>query len=115
MMVSGWLIARADADLALAEAGQLPHPGAGRVDVGGDIDVDQIRLVGRDRLLDGVANIACTIDAHALDAAGARHGGKIRIVALARFGVVEVGRKLAAAEIAALQAPDRGVSVIVPD
>src|SRR5258707_14844602 len=76
---SGGLIAGADAGLALAEPGQFPDTGAHRIDVGGDIDVDQIGLVGGDALADGFAEIAGAIDAHALDAAGARHRGKIRI------------------------------------
>ena len=75
-MRSGGLIARADAGLALAEPGQIPNTGADRIDVGGDIDVDQIGLVGGDALADRLAEIAGTIDAHALDAAGARHRGE---------------------------------------
>src|SRR6267142_2546424 len=49
---SGVLIARADAGLALAEPGQFPNARARRIDVGGDIDIDQIGLVGRDALAD---------------------------------------------------------------
>ena len=101
--------------LALPKPGQFPNAGADRIDVGGDIDVDQIGLVGGDALADGLAEIAGAIDAHAFDAAGARHRGEIRIVALAGRGIVEVGRQFAAAEIAALQPADRGVGVIVPD
>src|SRR6185312_10014078 len=105
------LIARADAGLALAEPGQLPDAGTGRVDVGGNVDVDEIGLAGGNALVDRLANIAGAIDAHALDAAGTRHRREIRIVALAGPGIVEIGRKLAAAEIAALQSADRGIGV----
>ena len=70
--------------LALPEAGQFPDAGAGRIDVGGDIDVDQIGLVGGDALADRLGEIAGAVDAHAFDAAGARHRGEIRIVALRR-------------------------------
>src|SRR5207237_3042294 len=55
---SGGLKARADAGLALAEPGQFPHPRAGRIDIGGDIDIDQIGLVRGDALADGFAEIA---------------------------------------------------------
>ena len=95
--------------------GNSQTPGADRIDVGGDIDVDQIGLVGGDALADGLAEIAGAIDAHALDAAGARHRGEIRIVALAGLRIVEIGREFAPAEIAALQTADRGIGVIVPD
>src|SRR5206468_587041 len=90
---SGRLIAGADAGLALPEPGQFPDAGAHRVDVGGDIDVDQIGLVGGNPLADRLADIAGTVDADALDAAGARHRGEVRIVALARRRIVEVGRE----------------------
>src|SRR5215472_10594565 len=80
---SGRLIARANAGLALAKAGKLPHAGTGGIDVGADIDVDKIGLVGRDRFADRLAKVARAIDADALDAAGARHRREIRIVALA--------------------------------
>src|SRR5205085_11132497 len=112
---SGRLIAGADAGLALAEPGKLPDAGTSGVDIGGDIDVDQIGLVGTDAVSDRLADIAGTIDPHAFDAAGTRHGGEIRIVALARIGIMEVGRQLPAAEIAALQSPDRGIGVVIPD
>src|SRR5437899_5337412 len=105
-MRSGRLIAGADACLALPEAWELPDAGAGGIDIGGDVDVDQIGLVGGDALADGLAEIAGAIDAHAFDAAGTRHRGEIRIVTLAADGIVEVGGELAAAEIAALQAAD---------
>ena len=64
--------------------GKLPNAGAAGIDIGGDIDVDQIGLVGGDALANGLAEIAGAIDAHAFDAAGARHGGEVRIVALRR-------------------------------
>ena len=101
--------------LALPEPGQFPDAGARGIDIGGDIDVDQIGLVGGDALADGLADIAGAVDAHAFDAAGARHRGKIRIVALAGDRIMEVGREFAAAEIAALQPADRGIGVVVPD
>ena len=47
------------------------------------------------------------IDAHPFDATGTRHRREIRIVALAGVGIVEVGRKLASAEIAALSRGSR--------
>src|SRR5262249_2106633 len=78
------LVARAAAGLALAEPRQFPDTRADRIDVGGDIDVDQVRLVSRDALADRFRNVAGAIDPHALDAAGARHRSEIRIVALAR-------------------------------
>src|ERR1700761_4407109 len=109
------LEARADAGLALAEPRQFPDAGANRIDVGGDVDIDQIGLVRRDALPDRFTDITGTVDAHALDAAGARHRGEVRIVALAGHGIVEIGRKLAAAKIAALQPADRGIGVVVPD
>ena len=62
----------------------------------------------------GFKKFAGTIDAHAFDAGRARHGGEIRIVALAGLGMMEVSRKLAAAEVAALEAADRRIGVIVP-
>src|SRR5690348_6054670 len=40
---SARLIAHADARFALAKSGQFPDAGAGRIDVGGDVDIDQIR------------------------------------------------------------------------
>ena len=43
---SGRLIARANARLALPEAGKLPDAGAGGIDIRGDVDVDQIGLLG---------------------------------------------------------------------
>src|ERR1044072_8694849 len=86
---SGGLIAGADAGLALAEPRQFPDTRADRIDIGGDIDVDQIGLVGGDTLADRFGEIAGTIDAHALDAAGARHRSKIRVIALAGVGIVE--------------------------
>src|ERR1700759_4376830 len=97
------LEARADAGLALAESRQFPDTGADRIDVGGDVDIDQIGLVGRNALADSLADVAGAGHAHAFDTTGARHRREIRIVALSRDGIMEVGRKLAAAEIAALQ------------
>src|ERR1700716_4680857 len=111
---SGRLIAGADAGLALPEPGQFPDAGAHRIDVGGDIDVDQIGLVGGDALAEGITDVALAIDADAFDAAGARHRGKIRIVTLARRRIMEVGCEFVSAEIAALQPADRGLGVIVP-
>lgn len=52
--------------------------------------------------------IAGAVDAHTPDAAGLRQRREIGVVGLARFRMAEVGRQLAAAEIAALQAADRG-------
>src|SRR5665213_1164482 len=112
---SGRLVAHADPGLALSEPRQFPDAGAAWIDVGSDIDVDQIGLVGGDALAKGLAEIAGPIDPHALYAAGARHRGEVRTVTRAGVGVVEIGRQFAAAEIAALQAADRGVGVIVPD
>src|SRR5262249_15577245 len=103
------LIACADAGLALAKARQLPYACTSRIDVGGDVDVDQIRLVGGDGLANGIPDIACSINPHPLDAAGARHRREIRIVALAGPGIVEVSRQFSPAEITALQAADRRV------
>src|ERR1700694_3254843 len=114
-MPSGRLELGSDARLASPEAGELPDAGAARIDIGGDIDVDQIGLVGGDPLADGFAEIAGAIDPHALDAAGSRHRGKIRIVTRAGDRIVEVGGEFAAAEITALQPTDRGIGVIVPD
>src|SRR5215831_21124890 len=112
---SSRLVARADANFTLAEPRQLPDGSAGWIDIGGDVDIDQVRLVGGDRLPDGVADIAGPIDADAFDAAGAGHRREVRAVALAGVRILEVGRKLAPAEIAALQPADRGVGVIIPD
>ena len=63
-------IALTDRRLADAETRQFPHAGAGRIDVGGDVDIDQIGLVGGDALADGFGQVGGTIDAHALDAGG---------------------------------------------
>ena len=52
------MIARADTGLALSEPGQFPDAGADRIDIGGDIDVDQKGLVGGDALADRFAEIA---------------------------------------------------------
>src|SRR3954451_5416230 len=86
----------------LCKARQFPHAGAGRIDVGRDIDVDQIGLVGIDPLAHGRGEIGGAIHANSLDAGGARHRGEVRIVTLAGFRVVEVGRELTSAEIAVL-------------
>src|SRR6266702_1883977 len=104
-----------NARLALPRPRQLPDPGARGVDVGGAIDVDQIGFVGGDALANGFAEVAGAVDAHALDAAGTRHGGEVRIVALTGDRIVEVGGEFTAPEIAALQAADRGIGVVVPD
>src|ERR1700751_2273232 len=82
----------ADARLAAAEARQLPDAGAGGIDVGCDVDIDQIGLVGRDALADRLANIAGAIDAHTLDAAGGPHCRELRIEGMARPRIVEVSR-----------------------
>src|SRR5215472_972496 len=112
---SSRLVLNADARLATAKPRQLPDPGTGRIHVGGDIDVDQIRLIGVDRFANRVANVAGAIDPHAFDAAGPRHRSKIRIVALTRQRIVEVGRKLAPLKVTALQPADRGIGIVVPD
>src|SRR5882757_2416317 len=52
------LEARANAGLALAEARQFPHAGADWIDVGRDINVDQIGLVGGDALADRLTKVA---------------------------------------------------------
>src|SRR5580692_6290920 len=93
------LKARADAGLALAEPRQFPDAGPDRIDVGGDVNVDQIRLVGRNSLADSLTNIAGAVNTYAFDAAGAGHRREIRAVALTGDGIVEVGRQLPAAEI----------------
>src|SRR6186997_2387637 len=100
------LIPPADGDLADAEAGQLPDSGAARILVGVDVDVDQVRLVGGNGHADRIADVTGTIDLHALDAGRARHGGEVRVVGLAGFGMVEIGGELAAIQVAALQAAD---------
>src|SRR5262245_42260870 len=100
------LISGPDRWLALPEPRQLPHAGASWIDVSGDVNVDQVGPVGLDAPAHRLSEIGGAIDAHAFDAGRARHGCKVRIVALAGLGMVEVGRKLAAAEIAALQAAD---------
>ena len=61
------------------------------------------------------ARSAGAVDADAVDAGRARHGGEVGIVGRAGLRMLEVGRELAAAEIAALQAADRGIGVVVPD
>src|SRR4030088_1997377 len=109
------LVSHPDARLALSKSGKLPNAGAAGIDIGGDIDVDQIGLVGRDAFENGFAEIAGAIDPHAFHAAGARHRGEVRIVARASGWIVEVGGEFAAAEVAALQAADRGIGVVVPD
>ena len=60
------------------------------------------------------ARSAGAVDGDALDAGRARHGGEVGIVGRAGLRMLEVGRELAAAEIAALQAADRGIGVVVP-
>src|SRR5262245_49041710 len=105
----------ADGYLADAKAGQFPHPGPAWVLVGVDVDVDQVWLVLRDGVADGVADVAGAVDADAFYAGRACHGGKVRVVGLAGRRLLEVGGKLAAIQIAALQAADRRVGVIVPD
>src|SRR6266581_3784225 len=76
------LIPRADRRPALAEAGEFPHASAGRIDIGRDIDVDEIRPVGLDALAHRFREIGGAIDAHTFDAGRARHSGEVRIVAL---------------------------------
>src|ERR1700693_4815939 len=115
MRRSGRLKLRSNSRLASPQPWKLPDAGAGGIDVGGDIDVDQIGLVGGDALADGFAEIAGAIDAHTFDTAGTRHRGEIRIVTLAADRIVEVGGEFAAAEITALQAADRSIGVVVPD
>src|SRR6516164_1312366 len=112
---SSRLITAADTYLALAKARQLPHASAGRIDIGADIDIDQIGPVCGNGAANGVADIAGTIDPHSLDAARARHRGKIRIIAAAGLWIVEVGSELAAAEIAAWKAADRCIGIVVPN
>src|SRR5467141_3130768 len=85
------LVSHSDAGLALSKSGKLPNAGAAGIDIGG------------------------AIDPHAFHAAGARHRGEVRIVARASGWIVEVGGEFAAAEVAALQAADRGIGVVVPD
>src|ERR1700730_12196768 len=99
MTRSSRLVTDTNARLALPKPRQFPNSGAAGIDVGGNIDVDQIGLVGGDTLADGLAKITGAIDADTLDAAGARHGGEIRIVTFAGIGIVEVGRQFATAEI----------------
>ena len=69
-----------------------------------------LAIAGPDR----VAEIGGAVDADAVDASGARHGGEIRIIGLARLGMLEVGGEFPPAEIAALQAADRRIGVVVP-
>src|SRR5882724_2425138 len=114
-MPSGRIESGSNARLALPESRKLPNAGAAGIDIGGDIDIDQIGLVGGDALANGFAEIAGAIDPHAFDAAGARHGGEVRIVTRAGGRIMEVGGEFAAAEVTALQPADRGVSVVVPD
>src|ERR1700686_5869124 len=96
MRRSGRLKLRSNSRLASPQPWKLPDAGAGGIDVGGDIDVNQIGLVGGDALADGFAEIAGAIDPHAFDAARARHRGKIRIVTPARRRIMEVGVEFAA-------------------
>src|SRR5882762_285599 len=114
-MPSGRIESGSNARLALPESRKLPNAGAAGIDIGGDIDIDQIGLVGGDALANGFAEIAGAIDPHAFDAAGARHGGEVRIVTRAGGRIMEVGGEFAAPEVTALQPADRGVSVVVPD
>ena len=95
---SAWLVARTDRRFALSEAGQFPNARSRRIDVGGDVDVDQIRLVRGNAAPHSLGQVRGPIDADAFDARGARHGGKVGIVTLAGFRMVEVRGQLAAAE-----------------
>ena len=106
---SGRLVTGADRRFALSEAGEFPNARSGRVDVGRDVDVDQIRLVRCDAAPHSLGQVRGPIDADAFDARGARHGGNVRVVTLAGFRVVEVRGQLAAAEVAALQSANRRI------
>src|SRR5262245_52051089 len=103
------LVASTEGRLALAQSGKLPHARAARILVGADIGVDQIGPACRERSSQRVGKIGGAVDVHARDAGRARHRGEVRIVGCAGVGVAEVGRKLATAEIAALQSADRGI------
>src|SRR5215831_17270893 len=108
------LISRADGRLALAETRQFPHTGTGGIDIGGDVDVDQIWPVCVNAPAYRLCEISGPINAYTLDSGGPGHGGKVGIVPLASFRIVEIGREFATAEISALQPPDRCVSVVIP-
>src|SRR6516165_2820206 len=96
------LVPDADGRLTLAEAGEFPDAGARGIDVGGDVDVDQIRPIRFNAPAYRLGEVRGAIDADAFDARGARHGGKVGIVTVAGLRMVEVGGQLAASEIAPL-------------
>src|SRR5215475_16039494 len=113
-LTSARLEAPADRRLALAEAGELPYAGAGGIAVGTDLGVDEVGPPGRDARPHGLPKIGGAVDAHAVDAGRACHGGEVRIVRRPGVRMLEVGCKLAAIEVAALQPADRSVGVVVP-
>src|ERR1700751_4899548 len=96
------LIASAEGRLTLAQAGELPHARATRILVGADIGIDEIRPARGECGAQRLGKVGGAVDVDARDAGRARHRGKVRIVGCARLGMAEIGRKLAAAEIAAL-------------
>src|SRR5215468_3780484 len=108
------LIASAEGRLTLAQAGKLPHARATWILVGADIGIDEIRPARSECGAQRLGKIGRAVDVDARDAGRARHRGKVRVVGCARVGMAEIGRKLAAAEIAALQSTDRGIGEVVP-
>src|SRR6516162_836218 len=96
------LVASAEGWLALAQAGELPHARAARILVGADIGIDEIRPARGECGAQRLGKVGGAVDVDARDDGRARHRGKVRIVGCARLGMAEIGRKLAAAEIAPL-------------
>src|SRR5688572_8959811 len=118
LAAGGWRlvgnILLADARLAAAHARQFPDAGARGIEIAVDIGVDHAWLAALDAVAHRVGELGGLAHAHTCDPRGSRHRRKIRVVGLDRAGMLEVGGELAPAEIAALQAANRAVRVVVP-
>src|SRR5688572_832927 len=103
-----------DSRFAAAHARQLPDAGARGIEIAVDIGVDHARLAALDAVAHRVGELGGLAHAHTGDPRGSRHRREIRVVGLVGAGMLEVGGELAPTEIAALQAADRAVGVVVP-
>src|SRR5262245_13625811 len=81
----------ADPRLAAPHARQLPYSRAGGIEVAVDVSVDHARPPGLDGFAHRVGELRRAAHAHAVDARRLRHRGEIRVVGLARAGVLEIG------------------------
>src|SRR5262245_12852946 len=97
----------ADSRFAAAHAGELPDARASGVEIPVDVGINHARLAALHAFPYGVGEISGAPDAHAGNACRTRHRGEVGVVRLVGAGMLEIGGKLATAEIAALQPADR--------